>query len=78
MKSSIKYISLLVIGGLMFIFYFNTISNTTVPDTTCPYQSKDQATKQCRDEEHSFSFFKDVIANILPALKTLSQQSSIK
>jgi hypothetical protein len=78
MKPSIKYIGLLLVGGLMFVFYFNAISDKIATDKTCLYQSQDLAIRQCRNEEHSFSFFKDVIANILPVLKMLSEQPSIK
>jgi hypothetical protein len=72
MKASIKYMSLLLIGGLMLVFYFNTISGPETVDGVCSYSAKSQLIKQCRNEEHCFSFFKDVIANILPALKKLN------
>jgi hypothetical protein len=62
----------------MLIFYFNTISDRSALDTSCAYQSNDEVVKQCRNEEHCFSFFKDVIVNVLPELKILNQHSSIK
>jgi hypothetical protein len=78
MKPSIKYISLLFIGGLMLFFYLNKTFNPGEIDTLCSHSAKSQSIKQCGNEEHCFSFFKDVIVNILPELRILNQQSSIK
>jgi hypothetical protein len=75
MKRLTRYIGLLMIGGLMFSFHHHhtyIIGNTC---KVCFYQAKTQPVKesvQCKSDENGFSFFKDVIANILPALKSLN------
>jgi hypothetical protein len=72
MKPSTKYISLLFIGGLMLFFYPSKISDPGRIDAPCSHLAKSQTIKQCSSKENSFSFFKDVIANILPELKKLN------
>jgi hypothetical protein len=56
----------------MSVFYFNKVSGPGKVDAACSYSAKSQSIKQCRSEEHCFSFFKDVIVNILPELKILN------
>lgn len=74
MKPLTRYISLLLVGGLMLSFYYNY---TYIIGDFCKVQSyvaKGQpvkATLQCESGGESFSFFKDVIFNIAPALKNL-------
>jgi hypothetical protein len=72
MKILIRYISLLFICGLMF-----TLCHTYIIGNTCKvrsYPAKGQPVKespQSKLHENGFSFFKDVIFNIVPALKNL-------
>jgi hypothetical protein len=70
MSPSTKCIGLLLIGGLMLVFYPKSLSGPDKTETA-PHQSKSQPIKQCHNSEHHFSFFKEVIANILPELKKL-------
>jgi len=74
MRTLIRYISPLLICGLMFTLYYNhtyIIGNTF---KVRAYPAKDQLVRtslQSKLNENSFSFFKDVILNIMPALKIL-------
>jgi hypothetical protein len=74
MKLLIRYISLLVICGLMFSFYHNY---TYIIGSYCkaPYKAEVQPVKEspdCKLDNNGFSFLKDVLANILPVLKSLN------
>jgi hypothetical protein len=75
MKLMTRYISLLFICGLMFSFHHNY---TYIIGSTCKapsYLAKTQPVKEgsaCKLSENGFSFFKDVVANILPVLKSLN------
>ena len=74
MKPMTRYISLLLIGGLMLPLHRN---NTCIPGMHVAMRvhlSKDLPCKQsniCRQSENGFSFFKDVITHVLPELKIL-------
>ena len=75
MKCLTRYISLLLVSGLMLSFYYNYTYIIGDSCKVCLYQAKTQPVKeslQCKSGENGFSFFKDVIANILPALKSLN------
>jgi hypothetical protein len=73
MKILIRYISLLFICGLMF-----SLGHTYIIGNTCKvYPNKAKTLPvtenlQSKLNENGFSFFKDVIANILPVLKSLN------
>ena len=74
MKLLIRYISLLVICGLMFSFCYNY---TYIIGNYCKasYKTTVQPVKEspdCNLNNAGFSFFKDVLANILPVLKSLN------
>ncbi len=59
----------------MLFFYHHATNTTGNPGKTYSYLTKTQAGKKNlrnRLNENGFSFFKDVIANILPALKSLN------
>ena len=74
MKRFIRYISLLLVGGLMLSFYYNYTYIIGGPCTVQSYVTKSQPVKttlQCKLGGDGFSFFKDVISNIAPALKNL-------
>ncbi|MDB5025165.1 MAG: hypothetical protein JWP78_2920 [Mucilaginibacter sp.] len=71
----IRYISLLLICGLMLFFYFNAANTAGNSSKTHCCLTKIRPVKkslQNKLDENGFSFFKDVIANILPALKSLN------
>ena len=75
MRSMIRYISPLLICGLIMAHHQYTAVNGGKTGKACTYLSKTQTGKNSVQEkpcEKSFSFFKDVIANILPALKNLN------
>ena len=77
MKTLIRYISLLICGLVLFFYHdaTNTIGNR---GKTYPYLTKTQPVKkslQSKLDENSFSFFKDVILNIVPTLKILKWRS---
>jgi hypothetical protein len=75
MKPLTRYIGLLLIGGLMFSSRHHDTYIIGSAYKACCYQAKTQLVKesqQCESGENGFSFFKDVIANILPALKSLN------
>jgi hypothetical protein len=74
MKLLIRTISLLLICGLMASFYQN---HTYIIGMDCktPAKLKVQPVKKsldCKLNDTSFSFYKDVLANILPVLKSLN------
>ncbi len=74
MKLLIRYISLLLICGLMFSFCYNY---TYIIGNYCKahYKSKVHLVKESQDcnlNNAGFSFFKDVLVNILPVLKSLN------
>jgi hypothetical protein len=75
MKLMIRYISPLLICGLILAHHQYTAVNSGKAGKASPYLSKAQIGKNCAQDkpcEKGFSFFKDVIANILPALKNLN------
>ena len=75
MKSMIRYISPLLICGLIMARHQYIPVNGGKTGRARTYLSKTQTFKnnmQEKPSEKSFSFFKDVIANILPALKNLN------
>lgn len=74
MKPVNRYISLLVICGLMLPLYDkHTYINIGTKNNAHVCQKKMQLVKEsgCNTDEEGFSFFKDVISNITPALKNL-------
>ena len=74
MKPVNKYISLLLICGLMLPLYDkHTYNNIGEKNNAQTCQEKMQAVKEpdCKSEKVSFSFFKDILSNITPALKNL-------
>ena len=72
MKSLNRYISLLLICGLMLPLY-GTYNNMDKKISTPGYQEKVQSAKvsDCKKDKGRFSFFEDVILNLTPALKNL-------
>ncbi|MBV8388487.1 MAG: hypothetical protein JO080_01670 [Mucilaginibacter sp.] len=74
MKPVNRYISLLLICGLMLPLYDkHTYYNTGIKNNAQTSREKLQPIKEsdCKTKEGSFSFFKDIISNIAPALKNL-------
>ena len=72
MKILIRYISLLFICGLMFTFCHTYIIGNTCKVYTYPAKGQPVKTSlRSKLNENGFSFFKDVISNIAPALKNL-------
>ncbi len=70
----IKYISPLFFSGLILVLYLNTHSISTLQADLCARQSKNQCTSKCdacKPRKQSFSFFRDVVANVVPVLKNL-------
>ncbi len=68
------YISLLLLCGFMLLYYNTTHLNNRKLIRKISYPAKTQAVKQslsARISINSFSFFKDVIGNIAPALKNI-------
>jgi hypothetical protein len=75
MRSVIRYVSPLLICGLIMARRQYTAVNVGKAGKACTCLSKTQRGKnsvQEKPSEKGFSFFKDVIANILPALKNLN------
>jgi hypothetical protein len=71
----IRYIGLLIICGLMLPFYRDTINPTgemvkKVSNLTTTQPVKHSLSGKIYD--NSFSFFRDVVTNILPVLKNLN------
>ena len=74
MKPVNKYISLLLICGLMLPLYDKyTYINIHTKKNAHVSQKKKQLVKgsDCKTDEESFSLFKDIISNIPSALKNL-------
>ena len=74
MKPVKRYISLLLICGLMLPLYNkHTYNNIGINGNAqiCQEKSKSVSAPDCKTDERGFSFFKDVISNIVPALKNL-------
>ena len=74
MKPVNRYISLLLICGLMLPLYDkHTYNNIGIKNNGQTCREKIQSIKgpDCKTDEGGFSFFKDVISNIAPALKNL-------
>jgi hypothetical protein len=72
MNPVIRYISLLLICGLMLPFYDN-IKNEPGKIYAClPKTQTIKYSLSGEINENSFSFIRDVVANILPALKNLN------
>lgn len=74
MKPLTRYISLLLICGLMLPLRRNNTYIIGKHDNVRFHLSKNIPVKQsndCKQSQNGFSFFKDVIANILPALKNI-------
>jgi len=72
MKPVNRYISLLLICGLMLPLYDkHTYNNMGIKDNAHACQEKMQLVKDadCESAEGGFSFFKDIISNIAPVLK---------
>jgi len=68
------YISLLLLCGFMLLYYSTTHLNHRRAIKPMPHAAKTQAVAQslsARMSINSFSFFKDVISNILPVLKII-------
>jgi hypothetical protein len=58
----------------MLFFYHDATNTIGNPGKTYPYLTENQSVKkslQSKLDENSFSFFKDVILNIVPTLKIL-------
>jgi len=74
MKMPNRYISLLLICGLMLPLYdkhtYNNIG-TKSSAPTCREKTQPATAPDCKTDEGGFSFFKDIISNIAPALKNL-------
>jgi len=74
MKPVNRYISLLLICGLMLPLYDkHTYNNIGTKSSVQTRREKTQpaAASDCKTDEGGFSFFKDIISNIAPALKNL-------
>ena len=74
MKLLIRYIGLLLISGLMLPFCSNPtlITGEIVKEITDITKLKSvKCNAAGKLDEKGFSFFKDVVANTLPALKNL-------
>ena len=74
MKPLTRYISLLLICGLMLPLHHSSTYIIGKYDNMHARLSKPVSKSQapdCKQREADFSFFKDVLANILPALKNL-------
>jgi len=74
MKPVNRYISLLVICGLMLPLYDkHTYYNIGIKHNAqiCPKKMQPVKEPDCKTDERGFSFFKDVISNIIPVLKNL-------
>jgi hypothetical protein len=74
MKLVNKYISLLLICGLMLPLcdkrtYNNIGEKNNVQ--ACREKKRPVSDSECKSGEPGFSFFKDIISNITPALKNL-------
>lgn len=74
MKPVNRYISLLLICGLMLPLYdkhtYNDIG-TKYNARVCQEKILPVKAPDCKSDEDGFSFFKDIISNIAPALKNL-------
>ena len=74
MKPVNRYISLLLICGLMLPLYDNhTYNNIGKKNNaqTCLEKMRSVKESDCKSDESGFSFFKDIISNIAPVLKNL-------
>jgi hypothetical protein len=74
-RSLIRYISPLLIGGLILTFFYHTsyIKDEIVKADSCLVKTRQaKHAVACKIEEKGFSFFRDVVANIWPALKSLN------
>jgi hypothetical protein len=72
MKSVNRYISLLLICGLMLPLYNKRTYNNISKKNSAPIYPKGPLKgANCKSDERGFSFFKNVISNIAPALKNL-------
>lgn len=74
MKPLTRNISLLLVCGLMLPLHQNETYIIGKNSNVHLSQSKPVGISQvsdCRHQQDGFSFFKDVLANILPALKNL-------
>ena len=74
MKSLTRYISLLLVCGLMLPLHRNNTYIISTHQIVDVHLSKNIPLKQsnnCKQGENGFSFFKDVVANIIPELKSL-------
>ena len=72
MKPVNRYISLLMICGLMLPLYDkHTYNNIGIKNNAPARRGEIQSVKgsDCKTDEEGFSFFKDVISNIVPELK---------
>ena len=75
MKPVNRFISPLLICGLILPLYDNhTYNNIGEKNVAQPCGEKMQSIKDadCKSDESGFSFFKDVISNVAPALKNLN------
>jgi len=75
MKPVNRYISLLLICGLMLLLYDkHTYNNIGIKNNAQACREKVQPVKAsvCKTEEEGFSFFKDVILNIAPVLRNIN------
>jgi hypothetical protein len=74
MKPLTRYISLLLVCGLMLPLHQNDTYIIGKHDNVHTHLSKPvhiNQTSDCKPQKEGFSFFKNVIVNILPALKNL-------
>ena len=75
MRSLIRYISPLLISGLVLTFCYHTPYTKDEAVKVDPCLIQTQQAKQvaaCNIPENSFSFFRDVITKISPVLKNLN------
>jgi len=74
MKPVNRYISLLLICGLMLPLYDkHTYNNIGIGNNAqaCPEKMQPVKVTDCKTDEEGFSFFKDVISNIAPVLRNI-------
>jgi hypothetical protein len=74
MKPLTRYISLLLVCGLMLPLHHHDINIIGKHNDVGVHLSKPVRISQASNYEHreyEFSFFKDVLVNVLPALKIL-------
>ena len=69
MKMPSTYISLLLFCGLMLLFLYCHNSKTTAAHSNMVKVQPVRHILQNKKSESGFSFFRDVISNIAPALK---------